>query len=156
MPKPPYPCLWFDRDAQEAAAFYTTIFPNSAVDKVSRAAADYPSGKAGDILTVDFTLDGQRFTGLNGGPEFKANEAISFYVDCESQDEVDRLWEALTADGGEEGQCGWAKDRYGVWWQIIPRTLPELLQSDDPDRAARVMQAMLQMRKIDVATLQNA
>lgn len=149
------PNIWFDTEAEEAARFYTSIFPSSRINSISHYGEAGPR-PAGTVLTVDFEIEGQRFTALNGGPEFKPNEAISFYVDCEDQAEVDRLWDVLTADGGEESQCGWCKDKYGVWWQIIPRALPELLQSDDSDRAARVMQAMLQMRKIDVAALENA
>ena len=149
------PNIWFDTEAEEAAQFYTSIFPNSKINAISHYGEGAPR-PTGMVLTVDFELEGQRFTGINGGPEFKPNEAISFYVDCDSQAEVDRYWDALTADGGEESQCGWLKDKYGVSWQIVPRVLPELLQSEDGDRAQRVMQAMLQMRKLDVAALQNA
>jgi predicted 3-demethylubiquinone-9 3-methyltransferase (glyoxalase superfamily) len=155
MPKP-YPCLWFDGQAEQAAAFYASIFPNSSVDKVTRAAADNPSGKKGDVLTVDFTLDGEPFNGLNGGPDFRFNESISFIVDCADQAEVDRYWDALVADGGEHGPCGWLKDRFGVSWQIVPRRLYELLEGPDAGASERAMQAMLQMGKLDVETLERA
>ena len=155
MPKP-YPCLWFNGQAEEAAAFYTGIFPNSRVDKVTRAAADNPSGKKGDVLTVDFTLDGEPFNGLNGGPDFRFNESISFIVDCADQAEVDRYWDALVADGGEHGPCGWLKDRFGVSWQIVPRRLYELLEGPDAAASERAMQAMLQMGKLHVETLERA
>ena len=155
MPKP-YPCLWFDGQAEEAAAFYTGIFPNSRVDKLTRAAADNPSGKKGDVLTVDFTLDGEPFNGLNGGPDFRFNESISFIVDCADQAEVDRYWDALVADGGEHGPCGWLKDRFGVSWQIVPRRLYELLEGPDAGASERAMQAMLQMGKLDVESLERA
>jgi predicted 3-demethylubiquinone-9 3-methyltransferase (glyoxalase superfamily) len=155
MPKP-YPCLWFDGQAEEAAAFYTAIFPNSRIDRVMRAAADTPSGKKGDVLTVDFTLDGEPFNGLNGGPEFHFSESISFIVDCADQGEVDRYWDALVADGGEHGPCGWLKDRFGVSWQIVPKRLYELLDSPDPAANERAMQAMLQMGKLNVVELERA
>ena len=155
MPKP-YPCLWFNGEAEEAANFYAGIFPNSRIDKVSRAASDTPSGKKGTVLTVDFTLDGERFVGLNGGPEFKFDEAISFVIDCEDQAELDRYWEALAEGGGEHGPCGWLKDRFGVSWQVVPKRLYELLESDDAAAAERAMQAMLKMSKLDVAELEAA
>jgi predicted 3-demethylubiquinone-9 3-methyltransferase (glyoxalase superfamily) len=150
------PVLWFDGQAEEAANFYVTLLPNSHVDNVSRSPADTPSGPAGYVLTVDFTLAGQQFQGLNGGPEFKFNESISFAVDCADQAEVDRLWDALTSNGGEESVCGWLKDRYGLSWQIIPHRLGELLSDPDPGRAQRAMEAMLKMVKIDVAELERA
>ncbi|MGZ6267511.1 MAG: VOC family protein [Candidatus Limnocylindrales bacterium] len=152
----PYPCLWFDGKAQDAAEFYASLLPDSRVDKVWRSPADTPSGPAGTVLTVDFTLNGQRFLGLNGGPDFGFNEAVSFVIECEDQSEVDRLWDALTADGGEPGPCGWLKDRFGVSWQIVPRQLTELTSDPDPDRARRAMEAMLKMGKIDIAELQRA
>ena len=154
MPKP-FPCLWFDGEAEEAAEFYTRIFPNSRVDKVARATADYPSGKKGDVITVDFTLDGERFQGLNGGPEFDFNEAVSFVIDCEDQAEVDRYWDALAAGGGEHGPCGWMKDRFGLSWQVVPRRLYEMLDGPE-DAAERAMTAMLKMGKLDVAELERA
>ena len=150
------PCLWFDGQAEEAAEFYTSLLPDSRIENVNRAAADTPSGPQGSVLTVDFTLAGQQFMGLNGGPDFKFNEAISFSIDCEDQAEVDRYWEKLVEGGGEYSVCGWLKDRYGVSWQVIPRKLPELLNGPDPEGAARAMKAMLEMTKIDVAKLEEA
>jgi predicted 3-demethylubiquinone-9 3-methyltransferase (glyoxalase superfamily) len=155
MPKV-IPNLWFDKQAQDAAEFYIRIFPNSRIDNISRAAADYPSGRKGDVLTVDFTLDGQRFTGLNGGPEFTFDEAISFAIECQDQAELDRYWEALVEGGGEHGPCGWLKDRFGLSWQVYPRRLQELLDSDDREGAERAMQAMLRMGKLDIAELEAA
>jgi predicted 3-demethylubiquinone-9 3-methyltransferase (glyoxalase superfamily) len=152
----PFPCLWFDGKAEEAAKFYTSLLPESRVDKVWRSPADTPSGPAGMVLTVDFTLDGQHFQGLNGGPDFSFNEAVSFVIECEDQAEVDRLWDALTANGGEPGPCGWLKDPFGLSWQIVPRQLNELLEDPDPERARRAMEAMLKMGRIDVAELQRA
>jgi predicted 3-demethylubiquinone-9 3-methyltransferase (glyoxalase superfamily) len=152
----PFPCLWFDGKAEEAARFYTSLLPDSSVDKVWRSPADTPSGPAGMVLTVDFTLNGQHFQGLNGGPDFSFNEAVSFVIECEDQAEVDRMWDALTADGGEPGPCGWLKDRFGLSWQIVPRQLNELVGDSDPERARRAMEAMLKMGKIDVAELQAA
>jgi len=143
------PFLWFDTQAEEAMNFYVSVFKNSKVNNVSRG----PDGKA---FTVSFELDGQEFMGLNAGPQFKFNEAISMFVNCENQAEVDELWAKLTADGGEESMCGWLKDKYGLSWQIIPKALGELMGDPDPVKAQRVTQAMLQMRKIDVAELQRA
>ena len=151
-----FPCLWFDGNAEEAASFYVTLLPDSRVDQVWRSPAETPSGPAGMVLTVDFTLAGQRVQGLNGGPEFKFNEATSFVIDCDDQAEVDRLWEALTASGGEPGPCGWLKDRCGLSWQIVPHRLEELLNDPDPERARRAMEAMLKMGKIEVAELERA
>jgi predicted 3-demethylubiquinone-9 3-methyltransferase (glyoxalase superfamily) len=156
MMRTPFPCLWFDGNAEEAARFYTSLIPNSSIDKLWRSPADTPSGPAGTLLTVDFTLDGQRFQGLNGGPEFKFNEAVSFVLECEDQAEIDRLWEAFGADGGEPGPCGWIKDRFGVSWQVTPRRLNELVEDPDPERARRAMEAMLKMGKIEVAELERA
>ena len=150
------PCLWFDGQAEEAAEFYTSLLPNSRIDRVNRAAADTPSGPEGSVLTVDFTLAGQQFIGLNGGPDFTFNEAISLSIDCEDQAEVDRYWEKLVEGGGEHSVCGWLKDRFGVSWQVIPRQLPEMLNGPDPAGAARAMKAMLEMTKIDVAKLREA
>jgi predicted 3-demethylubiquinone-9 3-methyltransferase (glyoxalase superfamily) len=155
MPKV-YPCLWFDGQAEEAAAFYTTLLPDSSVDRVWRTPADTPSGPAGTVLTVDFTLGGQPFQGLNGGPEFAFNEAVSFVIECDDQAEVDRLWDTLKANGGEAGPCGWLKDRFGVSWQIVPKRLNEMLADSDTDRARRAMEAMLQMGKIEVPALERA
>lgn len=151
-----YPCMWFDGNAEEAAELYASLLPDSRVDQVWRSPADTPSGPAGSVLVVDFTVAGQRFQGLNGGPDFRFNEAISFVIEVDDQAEVDRLWEALTADGGEPGPCGWLKDRFGASWQITPRRLNELLQDPDPDRARRAMEAMLAMGKIEVDELERA
>jgi predicted 3-demethylubiquinone-9 3-methyltransferase (glyoxalase superfamily) len=150
------PNLWFDGQAEQAAEFYVSLFPNSRIDKVNDAAADFPSGRKGDPLTVDFTLDGQRYTGLNGGPDFTFDESISLLIECADQAEVDQYWEALVAGGGEHGPCGWLKDRFGLSWQVVPGRLQELL--DDPDRnaAERTMEAMLKMGKLDVAELERA
>ena len=150
------PCLWFDGNAEEAANFYVSLLPESRVDNVSRSLADNPSTPAGAVLVVEFTLAGQPFMGLNGGPQFPFTEAISFVIDCEGQPEVDRLWTALTESGGTPGQCGWLKDRYGVSWQIVPRQLREMLGDPDTKRAGRAMEAMLKMSKIDVAALRRA
>ena len=149
------PCLWFDSQAEEAAKFYTSLLPNSRVGEVLRSPADYPSGKAGDVLTVEFTLGGTSFTALNGGPEFKFNEAVSFQIECEDQAEIDRLWTALSAHPENE-QCGWVKDRYGVSWQIVPKRLLELLADRDRARAKRAMEAMMEMKKLDIAQLEAA
>lgn len=151
-----FPCLWFDGNAEEAAEFYVTLLPDSHIDNVWRSPAETPSGPAGTVLTVDFTVAGQQLQGLNGGPEFKFSEAVSFVIDCEDQAEVDRLWEALTANGGEPGPCGWLKDRFGLSWQIVPRRLGELVNDPDPERARRAVEAMLKMGKIDVAELERA
>src|SRR5688572_29439202 len=151
-----YTCLWFDGNAEEAAQFYTSLLPDSHVDRVWRSPAETPSGPAGMVLTVDFTLLGTRVQGLNGGPDFRFNEAVSFVVECEDQAEVDRLWEALTADGGEPGPCGWLKDRFGLSWQIAPRELHELVDDPDPERGRRAMEAMLKMGKIEVAEVRRA
>jgi predicted 3-demethylubiquinone-9 3-methyltransferase (glyoxalase superfamily) len=150
------PCLWFDGNAEEAAEYYVTLLPNSHVDNVWRSPAETPSGPAGMILTVDFTVAGQPFQGLNGGPDFKFNESVSFVIECEDQAEVDRLWESLTANGGEPGPCGWLKDRFGLSWQIVPRRLGELVNDSDPERARRAMEAMLKMGKIEIAELERA
>ncbi|MEX0750351.1 MAG: VOC family protein [Dehalococcoidia bacterium] len=149
------PYLWFDSQAEEAMRFYTALFPNSRVGDVSRYGEGMPM-PAGTVMSATFELDGQEFVALNGGPMFKFTEAISLFVKCETQEEVDRLWSALTAHGGEESMCGWLKDRYGLSWQIIPNALGKLLGDPDPEKAGRVMQAMLQMRKIDIAGLREA
>jgi predicted 3-demethylubiquinone-9 3-methyltransferase (glyoxalase superfamily) len=148
------PNLWFDTEAEQAANFYTSIFDDSRIVGVMRYGEAGPR-PAGMVMTVTFQLAGQEFTALNGGPDFKFNEAISLLVNCESQDEVDELWQRLSA-GGEEGPCGWLKDRFGVSWQIVPTVLDEMLQDDDPDRANRVMEAMLQMTKIEIEGLEKA
>ena len=148
------PCLWFDTQAEEAAKYYTSIFENSRITEVSYF-GDAGPRPAGTVMTVDFELHGQGFVALNGGPDFTFNEAISMQVSCDSQEEVDEYWSRLT-DGGEEGPCGWLKDRYGVSWQIVPKRLVELLKDPDPERSQRVMQAMLQMKKIEVSVLEQA
>jgi predicted 3-demethylubiquinone-9 3-methyltransferase (glyoxalase superfamily) len=152
----PYPCLWFNGQAEDAANLWTSLLADSHVDNIGRSPAETPSGPAGMVLTVDFTLGGRKFQGLNGGPDFTFNESISFVIECDDQAEVDRLWDALTADGGQPGPCGWLKDRYGVSWQIVPRRLAELIGDPDPGRSSRAMQAMLQMGKIDIAELERA
>ncbi len=148
------PFLWFDNQAEEAANFYVSVFKNSEVLDVSRYGEGGP-GEPGSAMVVSFRLDGQEFAGLNGGPEFKFSEAISFSIDCGDQEEVDYYWNKLS-EGGEEGPCGWLKDKYGLSWQVTPRVLIELLQDEDREKANRVMQAMLQMGKIDIAKLQEA
>lgn len=150
------PCLWFDGAAEEAARFYVSLFPDSQIDSIARAPADYPGGKAGAVLIVDFTLAGQKFQALNGGPHYKFNEAISMSVNCVDQAEVDRLWGALTDDGGAPVQCGWLKDRFGLSWQIVPEALPRLMRKAEPAQAARVFQALTQMVKLDAAELEKA
>ena len=149
------PFLWFDGQAEEAANFYVAIFPNSRIAATTRY-GDAGPGPKGSVMTIGFELDGQSFTGLNGGPVFKFTEAMSLVVHCESQAEVDHYWERLTADGGKPNQCAWLKDKFGVSWQIVPDALIALLQDKDPAKSTRVMQAMLQMTKIDIAKLQAA
>ena len=148
------PFLWFDSQAEEAAAFYTSIFPNSKIVKVARYGESGP-GPAGSAMTVEFQLHGQPFVGLNGGPVFKFTEAISFVVNCETQQEVDTYWEKLSA-GGSEVQCGWLKDKFGLSWQIVPTLLTKLVNDPDPKKAGRVMKAMMKMIKLDVRALQQA
>jgi predicted 3-demethylubiquinone-9 3-methyltransferase (glyoxalase superfamily) len=148
------PFLWFDDKAEEAMVFYTSIFPNSKVGSISRYGEEGP-GPAGTVMSVTFQLDGQQFMALNGGPHFTFSPAISFYVNCETQEEVDELWEKLS-EGGEQDRCGWLRDKYGLSWQIIPSTLGEMLQDKDAEKAQRVMNAMLQMGKIDIAQLKLA
>ena len=148
------PCLWFDTEADDAAALYTSIFENSRVTAVSHYGSAGPRPE-GMVMTVSFELDGHPFVALNGGPEFTFNEAISFQVSCATQDEVDHFWSRL-ADGGQEGPCGWLKDRFGVWWQIVPTALDEAIADPDPARSQRAIKAMLGMKKIDIAELQHA
>jgi predicted 3-demethylubiquinone-9 3-methyltransferase (glyoxalase superfamily) len=154
------PCLWFDSQAEEAADFYVSIFPNSRIVRVSHfgeAGYEIHGRPAGSVMTVDFELDGQPFTALNGGPLFKFNEAISLQVDCATQAEVDHYWERLCAGGDPQAQqCGWLKDRYGVSWQIVPAVLHKLLAGADRAASERVMQALLQMKKLDIAKLERA
>jgi predicted 3-demethylubiquinone-9 3-methyltransferase (glyoxalase superfamily) len=148
-------CLWYDKDALEAARFYTSTFPDSEVTAVQHAPSDYPSGKQGDVLIVEFTLMGIPCMGLNGGPEFKHSEAFSFQIATEDQEETDRYWNAIVGNGGEESQCGWCRDRWGLSWQITPRTLIDAMAAGG-DEAKRAFDAMMPMKKIDVATIDAA
>jgi len=148
------PCLWFDTEAEEAAKFYTSVFPSSRIGDVARYGSAGPRPE-GTVMTVSFELNGQTFTALNGGPDFTFNEAISLEVSCETQEEVDAFWSKLS-EGGEEGPCGWLKDRFGLSWQIIPTALPRLLGDPDPERSQRVMAAMLEMKKIEIEELELA
>jgi len=148
------PCLWFDTEGEEAANFYTSLFPNSKIREIARYGSAGPRAE-GTVMTVSFELNGQEYVALNGGPDFKFNEAVSFQVGCESQEEVDRYWSALS-DGGEEGPCGWLKDKFGLSWQIVPTRLPELLGDPDREKSQRVMRAMLGMRKIEIDGLERA
>src|SRR5687767_10334000 len=148
------PNLWFDTEAEEAAEFYTSVFKEGRILGKTHYTEGAPR-EAGMVMTVDFELDGQRFTGINGGPEFKFDEAVSFLVNCKDQDEVDYYWEKLT-DGGAESMCGWLRDRFGLSWQVVPEGMEELFADPDPARAQRAMEAMLQMKKIDIAALQAA
>ena len=148
------PWLWFDTESEDAAAFYTSVFPNSKITNITHYGSAGPRPE-GTVMTVEFELDGKPFVALNGGPEFSFSEAISFQVDCETQEEVDSLWTTLS-EGGEEGPCGWLKDRFGLSWQIIPTALPRLLNDPDEERVQRVMEAMLKMGKIEIAELEEA
>ena len=148
------PCLWFDTEGEEAAQFYASIFPSSRILETTRYGSAGPRAE-GTVMTVLFELDGQRFVALNAGPDFKPNEAISFQVDCETQDEVDDFWSKLS-EGGEQGPCGWLKDKFGISWQIVPKVLTELISDPDQEKAQRVMAAMLQMGKIEIADLEQA
>jgi predicted 3-demethylubiquinone-9 3-methyltransferase (glyoxalase superfamily) len=150
------PCLWFDGEAEEAAKFYVSLLPDSRIEKVQKNTVDGPAGKAGTALVVEFTLAGQRFMALNGGRRFEYTHAISFKIDCADQAEVDRLWDALSSNGGSVERCGWLKDRYGVSWQIVPTALVQYLGGSDPAGARRAMQAMMQMVKFDIAALKKA
>jgi predicted 3-demethylubiquinone-9 3-methyltransferase (glyoxalase superfamily) len=148
------PNLWFDTEAEEAAKFYISVFDNSRIVNVARYTEAGPR-EAGTVMTVEFELDGQRFVGINGGPQFTFDEAVSFQISCEDQDEVDYYWDRLT-EGGEESQCGWLKDRYGLSWQVVPTGMEEVFSDPDPERARRAMEAMLGMRKLDIAALRRA
>ena len=148
------PNLWFDTEAEEAAEFYTSVFKNSRVVNVAHYTEAGPR-ETGMVMTVEFELDGERFVGINGGPEFSFSEAVSFQVTCEDQDEVDYYWERLS-EGGQEGPCGWLKDRYGLSWQVVPKGMDELFSDPDPERARRAMEAMLKMGKLDIAALRSA
>lgn len=155
-PKPIIPCLWFDSEAEEAANFYVSVFKNSKIDSISRFGTEgfeFHHKEAGTVMTVSFTINGMQFVALNGGPIFKFTEAISFQMFCETQEEIDNCWDKLTSDGGEESQCGWCKDKFGVSWQIIPSILSELLS--DPAKAGKVTQSFLKMKKFDIETLLN-
>ena len=150
------PCLWFDTEAEEAAKFYVSLLPNSRIGKIQRNPIDTPAGKAGSVLVVEFTLAGQEFMALNGGQRLEYTHAISFKIDCADQAEVDRLWDALSSNGGAAVQCGWLRDRYGVSWQIVPSIMLKLLGGPDRAGAQRAMQAMMKMVKLDIAALQKA
>jgi len=150
------PCLWFNKNAEEAATFYAATFPDSRIIAVHKAPGDYPSGKARDVLTVDFTVLGQRFVGLNGGPEFGFDEAVSFQVFTDTQEETDRYWNAIVGGGGQESVCGWCKDRFGLSWQIVPRALIAAMNDPDTAAAKRAMDAMMTMKKIDIAGIEAA
>lgn len=149
-------CLWYERTAEEAAAFYAATFPDSTVTGIHRAPSDYPDGCEGDVLTVMFTVLGLPCIGLNGGPHFTHTEAFSFQVATDTQDETDRYWDAIVGNGGQESQCGWCKDRWGISWQITPRALTDGMSDPDPDVRKRVFQAMMGMRRIDIAAIEAA
>jgi predicted 3-demethylubiquinone-9 3-methyltransferase (glyoxalase superfamily) len=148
-------CLWFDGQAEQAAEFYLSVFGDSSLGRIGRH-TDASPGEAGSVLTVEFTLNGQRFLGLNGGPQFTFSEAVSFQIDCADQAEVDYYWSRLTENGGQESRCGWVKDPFGVSWQVVPTVLGELLTSPDREKADRAMKAMLTMGKLDIAALRSA
>ena len=150
------PCLWFDGEAEEAARFYVSLLPDSRIDRIQKNLVDGPAGKAGTVLVVQFTLAGQEYMALNGGMRFEYTHAVSFKIDCADQAEVDRLWEALSSNGGSAERCGWLRDRYGVFWQIVPSVLPALLGGSDRAGAERAIAAMLQMGKLDIAELRKA
>jgi predicted 3-demethylubiquinone-9 3-methyltransferase (glyoxalase superfamily) len=150
------PCLWFDGEAEEAATLYVSLLPDSKIETIQKNTVDSPSGKAGSVLVVEFSLAGQRFMALNGGTRFEYTHAVSFKIDCADQAEVDRLWDKLTSGGGQGERCGWLRDRYGVYWQIVPAALPKYLGGADRAGAQRAMQAMLQMTKLDIAALKMA
>jgi predicted 3-demethylubiquinone-9 3-methyltransferase (glyoxalase superfamily) len=149
------PCLWFDGQAEQAAALYTSVFPNSSITQITRYGPQSP-GQEGAVMTVSFSLDGMEYVGLNGGPLFSFTEAVSFQIMCADQEEADHYWDGLLEGGGQESQCGWLKDRFGLSWQVTPVRMIELLGDPDPERAQRAMQAMLGMRRIDIAELERA
>ncbi len=149
------PSLWFDTEAEDAANYYLSVFPDGKIHSITHYNDAVPS-KAGTVVTVEWEVLGMRFVGINGGPQFKFDEAISFQIMCEDQDEVDYYWEKLTADGGEEGPCGWVKDRFGLSWQVVPKGMDQLFSDPDADRARRAMEAMLKMRKLDIAAIKAA
>ncbi len=148
------PCLWFDGNAEDAATFYAATFPDSRIDAINRSPSDYPAGKQDDVLTVEFTVLGMPFVGLNGGPQFSFDEAISFQVYTDDQEETDRYWHAIVDNGGSESMCGWCKDRFGLSWQIVPRILLDALRSADPAAGKRAMDTMMEMKKIDIAAIE--
>lgn len=153
------PCLWFDTEAEGAANLYCSVFPNSKITGVSRfpdAGQEVHGKPAGSVMVVSFSLNGQSFTALNGGPNFKFDEAVSFQISCDTQEEVDYYWNALTQDGGQEIQCGWLKDKFGLSWQVVPSALPKLMSAADPAASARVMNAFMKMKKFDIAALEQA
>jgi len=153
------PCLWFDTQAEAAAKFYCAIFPNSRITSVSRfpeAGQEVHGKPAGSVMVAAFELNGQPFTALNGGPQFKHSEAVSFQIMCETQSDVDHYWDKLTADGGQEGPCGWLKDKFGLSWQVVPACIPRMMSDPDPAKPKRVMNAFMQMKKLDVAALEKA
>jgi len=153
------PCLWYDGNAQEAAKFYASVFKDAEIGKTSKydkASSEISGQPEGSVMVVEFEIADQKFVGLNGGPLFKFNEAISFMIDCKDQDEVDYFWNALTADGGEESQCGWLKDKFGLSWQVVPTVMNDLVGGPDPEGSKRAMAAMLKMKKLDIQTLQDA
>lgn len=150
------PCLWFDKNAQEAALFYEKCFPESRIHSISRAPGDYPSGQSGDVLVIQMDILGMPFMLLNGGPEFTFNEAVSFQVLTEDQEETDRFWDAIVSNGGQESACGWCKDRFGLSWQITPKRLMHLISKSDPAKSRAAFNAMMEMRKIDIAALDRA
>ena len=153
------PFLWFDNQAEEAAKFYTSVFKNSKIGRILRydeASAKAAGGSVGSVLTIEFEIEGQKFTALNGGPQFKFNESVSFVVNCKTQEEVDYFWEKLTAGGGQESACGWLKDKFGLSWQVTPTVLIDMLNDKDPKKAGRVMKAMMQMQKIEINKLKAA
>jgi predicted 3-demethylubiquinone-9 3-methyltransferase (glyoxalase superfamily) len=149
------PFLWFDNNAEEAMNFYVSVFKNSKIKRVTRYGEAGP-GPAGTVMTVEFEIDGEEFVGLNGGPHFKFNQAVSFTVKCETQEEVDYYWDKLSADGGEKSRCGWVKDKFGLWWQVEPRILGDFMADEDPEKAKRVMKAMLKMDKIEIEPIKRA
>lgn len=153
------PCLWFDTEAEDAANLYCSVFPSSKITAISRfpdAGQEVHGKPAGSVMVVSFSLNGQSFTALNGGPQFKFDEAVSFQISCDTQDEVNYYWNELTKDGGQEGPCGWLKDKFGLSWQVVPSALPRLMSAGDPAASARVMNAFMQMKKFDVAALERA
>jgi predicted 3-demethylubiquinone-9 3-methyltransferase (glyoxalase superfamily) len=153
------PFLWFDKQAEEAVQFYTSVFKNSKIGRILRydeASAKAAGGSVGSVLTIEFEIEGQKFTALNGGPQFKFNESVSFVVNCKTQEEVDYFWEKLTAGGGRESECGWLKDKFGLSWQVTPTVLIDMLNDKDPKKAERVMKAMMQMQKIEINKLKAA